>query len=95
MLEGNPSETLAKIMSLSAEDTITEQWNAQIMLEVMLRHEIILVTQYCDHELIRSMGLTPTLTIEEAIAMALRKKGNMATITVIPDGASVIVDTRS
>ena len=94
MLEGIPSETLAKIMSLSAEDTITEQWNAQILLEVMLRHEIILVTQHCDHEVIRSMGLTPATTIDEAIAMALRTKGSKATITVIPDGASVIVDTR-
>lgn len=94
MLEGNPSHTLGKIMSMSDRDTIIDQWCAQVLLGVMLRHEIILVTQHLDHEVVRSMGLTPVATIAQAMEAALQKKSHNASVVVIPDGVSVMVDVQ-
>jgi nickel-dependent lactate racemase len=94
MLEGNPGRTLAKLMSLSDQDTIIDQWCAQIFFQVMVQHEIFVVTEHLDHGLLRSMGLTPASTIDEAIAVALQKKGSRASVTVIPDGVSVIVEQK-
>ena len=96
MLRGDPAETLAFIRSLSDRDTISEQWNAQILLDVMVRHKVILVTQHLSHDVVRSMGITPAHTVDEALATALKIKGQggQATVTFIPDGVSVMVSSR-
>jgi len=71
-----------------------DQWCAQVLLGVMMRHEIILVTQHLDHRVVRSMGLTPATTISEAVETALHMLNKNASVVVIPDGVSVMVDVR-
>lgn len=90
MLSGTPQEILDTIMAIPAKETIPEQWCAQIFSEMLLNHKIILVTTNLDHDLVRKVNLEPASTMEEALAMAYKEKGDDAEVVVIPDGVSVI-----
>ena len=49
------------------------------------------VTDLCDHQMIRDMHMTPANTVEEALALAFEMKGADAKVAVIPDGLGVVV----
>lgn len=91
MLSGSPDSILKKLNNIPETETIPEQWCAQILANIMLKHPIILVTDNKYHQLIKSMNIIPASTMDEAIAIAFRMKGEEASVTVIPDGVSVIV----
>jgi len=50
-----------------------------------------LVTDLCDHDMIRAMHMTPASTVDEAIAIARDLKGADAKFAIIPDGLGVVV----
>ncbi|MBP2641142.1 MAG: putative D-mannonate dehydrogenase [Firmicutes bacterium] len=87
----SPQEILDKIMAIDAFSTIADQWEAQILARIQIRHKIIIVTDQCDHRLIESMHMRAASSLEEAMIMAEELVGKEAKITVIPDGVSVIV----
>ena len=50
-----------------------------------------MVTDLCDHQMLRDMHMTPVNTIEEALELAFKMKGADAKVAVIPDGLGVVV----
>ncbi len=50
-----------------------------------------MVTDICDENLIRGMHMEHAKTFDEALARAFELKGENATVSLIPDGVSVIL----
>lgn len=90
MLSGTSKEIYEKLMSIPPKETIPEQWCAQIFSKMMLKHKIILVTDYLKPDLIRRLNMIPASTPDEALEIAYAIKGKDAQVVVIPDGVSVI-----
>lgn len=84
-------EVMAKIMAIEADSTIADQWEAQIAARILLNHTVIIVTDQCSHSIVTDMYFKAASTLAEALTMAEKIVGADATITVIPDGVSVIV----
>ncbi len=80
-----------KIMKIAPEHTIADQWQAQILAKMLLRHTVIMVADQCDPKLITDMKMKVAKTLPEAMAMAEAIAGADARYTVVPDGVSVIV----
>lgn len=80
-----------KILGIEPESTIADQWEAQILARVLIKHTVIMVSDQCDPKLITDMQMKVAKTLPEAIAMAEAIAGPDARYTVIPDGVSVIV----
>lgn len=91
MSKGTPEEITEKIMAIPPEKTISEQWCAQILCKILLKHKVILVTHHFDHEKVKELNLIPANTPDEALEIAYSLKGNDAKVTVIPDGVAVII----
>lgn len=86
------AEIMRKIMAIDKESTVADQWEAQIAARIQLKHTIIIVSDQCDHQMIRNMYFKAARTLTEAMEMAEAIVGKNATVTVIPDGVSVIVE---
>lgn len=86
-----PQEVMDEILKTPMEETIPDQWESQILARILIDHEVILVTDQCDPQIIKDMHMTHAKTLKEALEIAQKKKGKDAKITVIPDGVSVIV----
>lgn len=86
------SEIMCKIMDIDMESTVADQWEAQIAARIQLKHPVIIVSDQCDHEVIRNMYFQVARTMEEAMVKAEAIAGKDSTVTVIPDGVSVIVE---
>jgi lactate racemase len=86
-----PQEVMDKIMQIPATATIADQWEAQILARIQLHAHVIVVTDQCDHKLIEKMHMQAASTLKEALTLAEDIVGKNATITVVPDGVSVIV----
>jgi nickel-dependent lactate racemase len=80
-----------KIMQIPMESTIPDQWESQILARILINHKVILVTDQCDPKMVTDMKMLHAYTLEEALKMAYEIKGEAATVTVVPDGVSVIV----
>ncbi len=91
MLKGKPQEILDFVSAIPDEETISEQWCAQILADIMSKYTLILVSDLIDPELVRKVNIIPAATPEEALQKAFALKGQDASITVIPDGVSVVV----
>ena len=52
---------------------------------------MILVTDMCDPQMIRGMHIQHAMNFDEALKKAFELKGPKATVSVIPDGVSVVV----
>ncbi len=74
------------------QDTPPEQWQAQVLARVLMRHKVILVSDLVDPALVRGLHMEPARTVDEALARAYEIMGRDAKVAVIPDGLSVIVN---
>ncbi|MDD5598609.1 MAG: nickel-dependent lactate racemase [Victivallaceae bacterium] len=90
-----PGEVLAKALKVPRNKTVPDQWEFQILARVLKHCAVIMVSDMCPPEMIKAMHMKHAFTLDEAIAEALRLKGENAGIAVIPDGVSVIVKGRS
>lgn len=86
-----PACILKKTALVPRNETVPDQWEFQILARILNRCTVIMVTDMCSPEMIKSMHMEHASTIEEAIERALKIKGKNAKIAVIPDGVSVIV----
>ena len=86
-----PQSIMDKIMQIPMESTIPDQWESQILARILIKHKVILVTDQCDPQMVKDMKMLHAYTLEEALNMAYEIKGADATVTVVPDGVSVIV----
>ena len=92
---GNPSPdgVLREILARGRGETIADQWQTQIFVQILAKHRVVMVTSL-DPEMIEHMGMTPADSIGEALEVAetlLENSKTKPSITVVPDGVSVIV----
>ena len=88
---GSPQVIKDTIEAIPPKASIPEQWCAQIYARLLLQHPIIIVTQHMDPRELEAMGFLAAASFDQALEMAFRLKGPDASVTVIPDGVSVIV----
>lgn len=87
----SPRALLDRIAKVPRNETIPDQWEMQILARVLDQFTVIVVTDQCDPQMLRDMHMEHAYTFEEAMTKAKQIKGEDATITVIPDGVSVVV----
>jgi len=87
----SPQELLDRINKIKQEDTLSDQWEFQILARVLSKHTVIMVTDMCDPKLIEDMHMKHAGSFKEALDMAFELKGKDAKVVVIEDGVSTIV----
>lgn len=91
MEEKNLDRMLETFMKTPRENTRVDQWQSQILARI-LKHARVLYISDAPDEMVRDFHMIPAHSINEAVKMAEEILGNPnASITVIPDGISVIV----
>ena len=78
-----------RFMATPQEKTIADQWESQILARILKKHTVIMVTRPELKTMVEEMKMRYAASPEEAVAMA-RAMGKR-TLTVIPNGISVIV----
>ena len=73
-------------------ETIPDQWQYQILVRIMKKHHVILVCDEKNRTVVQEMKMEYAADLEEAMQKAASALGSTeaASITVIPDGVSVI-----
>lgn len=89
----SPRALLDRIAGVPRNETIPDQWEMQILARILDKFTVIMVTDMCSPRMIKEMHMEHAATFEEALRRAFEIKGNNASVTVIPDGVSVIVRT--
>ena len=89
----SPHALLERIARVPRNETIPDQWEMQILARILDKFTVIMVTDMCSPEMIKEMHMEHAATFREALQRAFELKGNNASVTVIPDGVSVIVRT--
>jgi nickel-dependent lactate racemase len=90
--ERDISRAIYKILARGRNETISDQWEAQIFFRVLSRTKVIYISDAPD-ELVKSLHMIPAHSLGEAIEKAESILGNPdASISVIPDGVSVIAE---
>ena len=87
---GTPQEIETRLSRIPPEETIPEQWCAQIYARILKKHTVILVSTYLEPETIEKCNMIPARSLDEALELAYTMKGREAEVVVIPDGVSVM-----
>jgi nickel-dependent lactate racemase len=91
--EPNLERMMKTFLSRKKEETLVDQWEAHILARILLKNKVIFVSR-CNEQIVRQMHMIPAHSAAEAMAIAKELVGKPDyTVTVIPDGVSVIVDT--
>ena len=89
--EKDLNRMMKTFMDRKPEETIIDQWQSQIFARVMLKARIVFVSS-CDDRLVEELHMIPAHSMEEALEKAKEVVNKEDyTVTVIPDGVSVIV----
>ena len=86
-----PEDVLRKINAIDAEDTIADQWQAQILARVMTKATVAMVCHEKNRETVRSMGMLWFASLDEAVDYARKTVKDYDGIVAIPNGVSVII----
>ena len=83
--------TMKKILSRGRLETIPDQWEAQILIRILMKATVIYVSDMPD-DVVESMHMIPAHTLDDALetAKAILNKDEIS-ITAIPDGIAVMV----
>ena len=87
--DNDPAEFERACIDRPKDETLPDQWTSQIFARILAHHPVIMVTDLCDHQMLKDMHMTPVNTIEEALKLAFEMKGADAKVAVIPDGLGV------
>ena len=88
------NEIMKRFLSTPRDKTVPDQWESQILCRILLKYKVIMVTE-APREMVHEMQMDYADSVEEAISMADAYLGRSdGTITVIPDGVSVIVRNK-
>ena len=89
---GEPLESiLARFRATPAEQTIPDQWQSQIFIRVLQQFHVVMVTE-APREMVEALRMHKAESLEEALTLADELLGRSdGSITVVPDGVSVIV----
>ncbi len=84
-------KTMALFMSRDRNATASDQWQSQILLRILMRAQVIYVSELPD-EMVQKMHMRPAHSLEEAMELAKQLLGNNnPTVNAIPDGIAVMV----
>lgn len=84
-------EVMDTFMSRGRNETEADQWQSQVFIRVLQKAKVIYVSE-ADDQMVMDLHMTPAKSVEEALMKAEKILGNdKSTITVIPDGVSVMV----
>ena len=86
-----PADHFAQCVATPQHKTIPDQWESQILARILMKHHVIFVSRPEMEQTLREMKLDYAPTLEEAMAKARALKGENASVTLIPNGISVIV----
>ena len=86
-------ESAAKLyesqMATPQDRTVPDQWESQILARILMHHRVIVVTRPEMRTLVEEMKMTWAGTLQDALELA--GYGTGKSLTVIPNGISVIV----
>jgi len=85
----SPDELYARFLATPQDKTIPDQWESQILARILKKHTVIMVTRPELRTTVEDMKMTYAATLDEAMAKARARGGR--SVTVIPNGISVIV----
>jgi len=88
-------EAYTKFLTTAPEDTVINQWCAQILARVLRRHQVIFVADSSQQEAIEGLKMIYAPDVQTAYEMAKQIKGDSASLTCIPNGISVVVTRKS
>lgn len=87
----SPAAHFAQCAATPQDETIPDQWESQILARILMKHKVIFVSRPEMEDTLKEMKLDYAPDLNTAIAMAKQEKGEDASVTVIPNGISVIV----
>jgi nickel-dependent lactate racemase len=87
----SPKETLDKINSIPRDKTVADQWEAQILARILIKHKVIMVSDIQSKKLIEDMHMIYSASVEEALDKGRQQTNADAGIVVIPDGVGIII----
>lgn len=87
----SPFALYDSILATPQERTIPDQWQSQILARILKKNTVIFVTRQELAETIREMKMEFAPSLDEALKKARALKGANASLTVIPNGVSMIV----
>ena len=90
----SPAQLYADMTATPQSQTIPDQWQSQILARVLMEHTVILVTRPELKTVAEEMKMRYAETLAEALDYARALVGEGASVTVVPDGVSVIVDAQ-
>ncbi len=89
----SPKAVQKRILSMAREETLPDQWEAQILARVQNHCHIIMVTRHADPDLIRDMLMEHADNFEDAYQKATKLLNQEdPDAVIIPDGTGVIVE---
>ena len=85
-------KAMDEILARGRNETVFDQWEAQILMRMLLKFTIIMVTE-APQQMVEDMHMKYAASVDDALAMEVLAKKAITDpkITVIPDGVSVIV----
>ena len=87
----SPAAHFAQCAATPQGKTIPDQWESQILARIMMKHHVIFVSRPEMEKTLREMKLDYAPDISAALKKAKALKGENASVTVIPNGISVII----
>ena len=87
----SPAAHFHQCAATPQSETIPDQWESQILARILMKHHVIFVSRPEMEQILRDMKLDYAPSLEEAVAKAKAIKGEGASVTIIPNGISVMV----
>ncbi len=87
----SPEAHFAQCLMTPQDQTIPDQWESQILCRILMKHKVIFVSPPERKALLEEMKLSWAPDLDTAVAMAKKDRGEAASITIIPNGISVVV----
>ncbi len=90
----SPAAHFARCAATPQSETIPDQWESQILARILMKHRVIFVSRPEMEKTLREMKLDYAPSLEAAMDMAKQDKGANVSVTLIPNGISVIVKNK-
>ncbi len=87
----SPAELYEQFMAPPQDETPQDQWQAQIQARIQAAHTVVFMTRPELKQIVENMKMLYAASPAEALSMARAIKGENASVTVIPNGVSVIL----
>ncbi len=85
----SPAELYARQMATPQDKTAPDQWESQILARILMHRKVIVVSRPEMQQIIEDMKMQYAPSLDAALRAA--RYSSSKTVTVIPNGISVIV----